>query len=223
MAVSLIRTVIIYILIIFAVRIMGKRQISELQTTELVVTLLIADLAIIPMQDSGQPLTSGILPIFVLIALEIFLSIIMLKNGKLRKFVCGKPMLVIEKGKVLQSEMKELRMSTEDLLESLRQKDVFDINEVKYAIIETNGVLSVMKKEKYETVQNKDLPIKQADESLKVVTVSDGEICYHSLKLCKKNQKTIINILKKENLKLSDVYIMICDESDNYNIITKEI
>lgn len=222
MAISLIRTVIIYILIIFAVRIMGKRQISELQTTELVVTLLIADLAIIPMQDNGQPLTSGIIPIFVLIALEIFVSIIMLKNGKLRKFVCGKPMLVIEKGKVLQSEMKELRMSTEDLLESLRQKDIFDINEVKYAIVETNGVMSVMKKEEFETVQNKDLPIKQNDESLKVIVVSDGEICYHSLKLCSKNERKIMNILKNEKLNLDDIYIMICDESENYTIIKKE-
>lgn len=145
MFISLVRTIILYLAIILAVRIMGKRQISQLQTSELVVTMLISDLAVIPMQDSGQPLFSGIIPIFVLIALEVMLSFIMLKSGKVRRAICGKPVVIIQDGRLLQENMRELRMSVEDLFEQLRQKDVFALNDIAYAIVETNGMLSVVK------------------------------------------------------------------------------
>ncbi|MFI3206966.1 MAG: DUF421 domain-containing protein [Clostridia bacterium] len=147
MITSLLRTLIIYIVIIIAVRIMGKRQISELQTTELVVTLLISDLASIPMQDNEQPLTSGLVPIFVLISLEIFVSIFMMKNNKIRRLICGKPVLVVKSGEIQEEQLKDLRMSHADLFEALRQKDIFEIDDVKCAIIETNGLLSVQRTE----------------------------------------------------------------------------
>ena len=113
---------------------MGKRQISQLQTSELVVTMLISDLAVIPMQDSGQPLFSGIIPIFVLIALEVMLSFIMLKSGKVRRAICGKPVVIIKDGRIIQENMQELRMSVEDLFEQLRQKDIFVLSDVAYAL-----------------------------------------------------------------------------------------
>ncbi|MEG1427643.1 MAG: DUF421 domain-containing protein, partial [Oscillospiraceae bacterium] len=147
MLISLLRTLLIYGVIVIAVRIMGKRQISQLQTTELVVTLLISDLAVIPMQDSGQPLTSGLIPIFVLVACEIIASVFMLKNSRFRKLVCGRPIVVIENGKIQQQALIDLRMSTEDFFEQLRQKDITSIKEIKYAIIETNGALSILKQE----------------------------------------------------------------------------
>ena len=146
MYISLIRTVILYAAIIFAVRVMGKRQISQLQTSELVVTMLISDLAVIPMQNTGQPLFSGLLPILVLVILEIFLSVLMLKSNVIRHIICGNPVIVIQNGKILQDSMKNLRLSIEELYEQLRQRDIASINEVAYAIVETNGVLSVIKK-----------------------------------------------------------------------------
>ncbi len=222
MAISIIRTVIIYALIVFAVRIMGKRQISELQTTELVVTLLISDLAVIPMQNIGQPLSSGVIPIFILVGIEILMSVLMLKNSKIRKIVCGKPVVIINDGKILQSEMKELRMSTEDLFEELRQKDVFSLKEIKYGIIETNGTLSIMKNEPYETVKNKDLEINSQAEFLNLVVVSDGEICSHSLKFCGKDESFINDTLQKENIKLEEIYIMTSDKTGDYTVIKKE-
>ena len=121
MAISFIRTLLLYIVIIAAVRLMGKRQISELQTSELVVTLLISDIAAIPMQNTGQPLVSGFLPIAVLVACELIISTVMLKSAKFRRFVCGKPVIVINDGKIDQGQMRRLRMSTEDLSEQLRQ------------------------------------------------------------------------------------------------------
>lgn len=222
MLISLIRTLLIYVIIIVAVRIMGKRQISQLQTTELVVTLLISDLAVIPMQDSGQPLTSGLIPIFVLVACEIIASVLMLKSGKLRKAICGKPIVVISNGTIVQQELKELRMSTEDLFEALRQKDIFSLEEVKFAIIETNGVMSVVKKEPFEPVRMKDLNIKTEDEGIEVVVISDGDMCKDSLTLCNRTEGWVEDVLKKENTKQRDVFVMTANAPGKYTIIKKE-
>ena len=134
MIISFVRTVLLYIVILLAVRLMGKRQISELQTSELVVTLLISDIAAIPMQDTGQPLASGFIPIAVLVMCEIAISVFMLKSGKFRRLVCGKPIVLIDNGKIQQQEMNRLRLSIEDLFEELREKDVFSINDVAWAI-----------------------------------------------------------------------------------------
>lgn len=176
MTISLIRTLLLYVMIIAAVRIMGKRQISELQTSELVVTLLISDIAAIPMQNTGQPLSSGIIPILVLVSCEIAASFFMVKNSRFRKLVAGKPQVVINNGTVDQAQMKRLRMSTEDLSEQLRQMNVFSIQDVAYAIVETNGKLSVMKKPEKDQVSASMLGIAVPDHGIDAVVISDGEL-----------------------------------------------
>ncbi len=222
MLISLIRTLLIYVIIITAVRLMGKRQISQLQTTELVVTLLISDLAVIPMQDSGQPLTSGLIPIFFLIGFEILLTVFMLKSSKFRRLLCGRPVVVINDGVVLQKDMKELRMSTEDLFEELRQKDVFSISEVKFAIVETNGALSVIKKDEFCEANKSDLKINSQNSFLEVVVISDGDICLSSLNVLKMDIKKLISILNFEKKNVEDIYIMTANTGGDYNIILKE-
>ncbi len=144
MLILLIRTVLIYAFIILAVRLMGKRQISDMQASELVITLVISDIIAIPMQDTGQPLLSGVLPIMVLVSLEIIVSIIMLKSPKFRNVICGNPIVVIQNGKILEHQLKRVRISYEDLYSLLRQEDIFDIKTVQYAVLETNGSLSVL-------------------------------------------------------------------------------
>ncbi len=124
---------------------MGKRQVSDLQTSELVITLIISDIAAIPMQSTEQPLFSGFLPIMILVSLEIIVSILMLKSSKFRNIICGNPVVIIKDGKILESELRKLRISYEDLYSLLRQQEIFDVNEIKYAIVETNGSISVMK------------------------------------------------------------------------------
>ena len=171
MTISLIRTLLLYVMIIAAVRIMGKRQISELQTSELVVTLLISDIAAIPMQNTGQPLSSGIIPILVLVSCEIAASFFMVKNSRFRKLVAGKPQVVINNGTVDQAQMKRLRMSTEDLSEQLRQMNVFSIQDVAYAIVETNGKLSVMKKPEKDQVSASMLGIAVPDHGIDAVVI----------------------------------------------------
>lgn len=222
MIISVIRTVMLYIIIIFTVRMMGKRQISELQTSELVVTLLMSNIASIPMQDTEQSMLSGIIPILVLLVCEIFLSYLMLRRMGIRKIICGKPIIVINDGKVDQKAMKSLRMSTEDLFEQLRQKDIFDIEDVAFAIIETNGKMSIMKKPSSDIVTAKQLGVQTKYNGMQAVIVSDGEIAKYSLKFCGLNENWLYNILKNEKTKLTDIFIMTADKNKNYKIIKKE-
>lgn len=222
MIISTIRTVLLYFIIIFAVRMMGKRQISEMQTSELVITLLMSNIASIPMQDTDQSMLSGIIPIMVLLICEIIISYLMLKRAGLRRLICGKPVIVIDNGKIDQQSMKQLRISTEDLMEQLRQKDVFDISEVAYAIIETNGKMSVMKKAENEPASAKALKIRTQESSLQVTVISDGELEPASMRYCGKDKAAIYELLKNERLKPSDVFIMTMDKSGSYKIVRKE-
>lgn len=222
MIISVIRTILLYIVIILAIRIMGKRQIGELQTSELVVTLLISDIAAIPMQNTEQSLLSGIVPILILIVCEIIISFLMLKRAGFRRIICGKPIVIISDGKINQSEMHRLRMSTEDLSEELRQQGVFNIEDVGFAIVETNGKLSVLKKPEKDIPTAEELGIKTNDKGLEVVVISDGEISKYSLKICGLNRDWLFDILKKENTELNDVFLMIANRQGEYKIIEKE-
>ena len=222
MAVSIIRTVILYLLILTMVRIMGKRQISDLQTSELAVTLIISNIAVIPMQEPTLPLISGVIPILLLVGLELLISYLMLKNTKFRSIVCGKPQVVIWEGKPDRTKMKLLRMTTEDLVEQLRQQGIFAISDVQYAIIETNGTLSVMKKPLKDTVTAEQLKVKNISAEFEIVVISDGELAESSLQLCNATSQQIQNILSNEEIKQNDVFIMTLTPTHKYNIITKE-
>ncbi|MFQ7025553.1 MAG: DUF421 domain-containing protein [Acutalibacteraceae bacterium] len=220
MIISIIRAALLYTFIILAIRIMGKRQISELQTSELVVTLLISDIAAIPMQDTAQPLVSGIVPIAVLVIAEIVVSALMVKHSGFRKAVCGSPIILINDGKVDQKQMRRLRITIEDLFEQLRQKDVFSLQDVAYAIMETNGKISVIKKLK-KTGICEMLQLHVPDKGIETVIISDGEISDFSLKLCEKDTQWVYQILKQEHYELQDVFIMTANRSGEYKIIEK--
>ena len=222
MIISLIRTVMLYIIILIAMRLMGKRQISQLQTSELVVTLLISDIAAIPMQDTSSPMVSGLIPIFVLLSLEVIMSFFMLKSSRLRALICGKPIVIINKGKIIQENMRMLRLSTEDLFEQLRLNSVEKLSEVEYAIIETNGMLSIIKKAAEKAPTLKDLGITSAQNEFEAVVVSDGEFADSSLSLCGKSRKWVTNRLNEKNLKLENVFIMTATATGKYKIIEKE-
>lgn len=222
MTVSFVRTLLLYAVIIAAVRLMGKRQISELQTSELVVTLLISDLASIPMQDTGQPLASGLVPIAVLVMCEILISALMVKSAKFRRLICGKPIIVISDGVVQPGEMRRLRMTTEDLVEQLRQKNVFSIQDVAYAIVETNGKMSVIKKPDKEQPTAGMLGVALPDCGLETVVVSDGVISDFSLKLCEKNRDWLEGVLQGQNLGLNEIFLMTANRKGDFFIVKRE-
>ncbi len=222
MAISLIRTVLLYVVVVAAVRLMGKRQISELQTSELVVTLLISNLASVPMQDTGQPLVSGLIPICALVMCEITISVLMLKSSGFRKMICGRPIIVIYDGKIQQGEMRRLRMSTEDLFEQLRQKDVFSIQDIAYAIVETNGKMSVIKKPDKEQPTAGALNATQPDKGLETVVVSDGVVSDLSLALCGKDRPWLESVLSARCLTLPDIFLMTANTRGDYFIVRKD-
>lgn len=221
MIISIIRTFILYCFIVLAVRLMGKRQISEMQPSELVITLVISDIASIPMENSNQPLLSGIIPVLILVALEIIASTVMMKSGKFRKLMCGSPIVVIRDGVILQSQMKRLRLTTEDLCVQLRQQDVFSIEEVQYCIVETNGDVSVLLKPQFRQPNASDMNIKIKDNKIETVVISDSVILDNSLTLCHKTKKDVYSILKQENTNIKDVFLMTLDALGKYNIIMR--
>jgi len=223
MIISVIRTILLYAFIILAVRLMGKRQIGDLQTSELVITLLISDIASIPMQDTSLPLIGGFLPISILVSCEIIVSIIMLKHSKFRNVMCGKPVIVIREGKILQPALKHLRMSIEDLFEQLRQKDVFNLKDIQYCIVETNGKISVLNQPESRVPTAQESNIQIDDTGIEAVIISDGEFLDHSLALCQKNQDWALRILKENNINNKhDVYLMTANKSGEYNLIKKD-
>ena len=136
------RAVILYILIVISIRLMGKRQIGELQPSELVITLLLSNIATLPIEDTTIPMSMGIVPIFTLVCLDVILSHCSLKFRGLRKLICGSPKIVVSRGIIDQKQLKDLRFSADDLLESLRSMGIFDINEVQLAVVETTGKIS---------------------------------------------------------------------------------
>ncbi len=223
MSVALIRTIILYVIIIFSMKMMGKRQISDLQTSELVITIMISNIAAIPMEDSAQPLLGSLIPIAVLICCEIFVSYMMMKNSKIRQLICGKPIIVISEGKIQQDALKYLRISTEDLFEQLRQSDVFTLEDAWFAIMETNGNLSVLKKSNKQPPDADALGISPPQEKFDAVVVNDGIVSDCSLSVCGLDKHWLEKTLKSEKVKVKDIFIMTANTSKEFNIIKKEI
>ena len=161
----ILRCFILYFAVILAVRIMGKRQIGELQPSELVITILISELASMPIQDTDQPILSGILPIFTLAAIELGISLITLKSIKTRYFFYGKPIVMVYKGQIYQHEMERARVSIDDLTEAMRTSGVMKIEDIDYAILETNGNVSIISKPEKLPITPQDMKVKPADKN----------------------------------------------------------
>lgn len=174
------------------------------------------------MQNTSQPLLSGVIPVAILVALEITASVIMMKWSGFRSLVCGKPVIVIKDGKILQSAMKKLRLTTEDLCVQLRQQGIFSIEDVQYCIVETNGEVSVLEKPDKRQPSAEDFGLKIKDNKIETVVVSNGKILQNSLNLCEKEKDYVKKILEKKNIKQNNVFLMTLDALGNYNIIKKE-
>ncbi len=222
MFVTLIRTVILYIVAITSVRIMGKRQIGELQPSDLVITLLISQIISIPIQDTDIPLVNTLIPIFLLVGFEILTSVFNMKSIKFRSFMQGNPIIIINDGVLNQKLLKELRFTVDDLLEALRQKDVFDISQVQYAIVETNGQISVLLKAEHDTVTRQDLNLEPEAQGYKCPVVIDGKIIEQDFTVCNMTMSKVQSIAKKEKMQIKDIMLMTVDAAGNHTIIRKE-
>ena len=218
------RTIIIYFVIIVCLRIMGKRQLGELQPSEFVIAILISNIATLSIEDTDIPLTGAIVPIITLMSAEVILSFITLKSGKAQVIVTGNPVPIIRLGNIDQKSMRELRFSIEDLMSQLRINGFFDIQEVAWAIVETNGQLTVYPKAKSQPLTQKILsdPEGQIDTP-PMVLISDGVVSPKVLKECNLTEKWLSGVLKKEKLSENEVFLMTCDPSAKYYIVKMEV
>lgn len=223
MFVTIIRTVILYFIVICVVRLMGKRQIGELQPSELVITLLLSEIIAMPMEDNDIPLISTVIPVLLLVTLEIITSAVSMKSLKFRFLVQGHPIIIIRDGELQQREMKKLRLTIDDILESLRQKDIFDISLVAYAILETNGKMSVMLKSEYETVTNQNAGIKSQDSGIPCVVITDGQIERSAFDDCNMTDEKLKKIIKKQNIDVGNTLLMTVDKSGKTVVIGRDI
>ena len=199
---GLIRTIILYIFIIIGIRLMGKRQVGELEPSELVLSLIIADLASVPMQDYGIPLLTGILPILALLAMTMILSVLTMKSVRFRALMCGRPSIVIRDGLVDQREMARNRLTIDELLEELRAKGYTDPATVKYAILETNGQLSVLPYANQKPPTAQQLQVSAEESGLPLVVISDGRLLEHNLRALGRDRKWLDQRLEERGCSL---------------------
>ena len=221
MIILFIRAIIVYLVVICAIKFMGKRQIGELETSELVITFMISDIASIPMQNSSQPLLSGLIPVGVLVCLEIFISHFMLKNSKFRNITCGQSVIVIDNGKINQKELSRMRINIYDLCEQLRQMNVFSLNDVSYAIMESNGKLSVLKKAEKQPPDSSQLKMNVPKVSVDLVVISNGEINDYALSSCKLDRNWLNRTLEENNTNLEDIFVMTANDNKQFQIVRK--
>ncbi len=222
MILSYVRTILLYGVLIVVVRLMGKRQIGQMEPAEFVVTMLVANLAAIPMQDAGIPLFSGVVPIVTVLGVELLLSVASMNSVQIRKILCGKPVILIENGKILQSNLRRTRVTLDELTGHLREKDVLDLKSVQYAILETNGNLSVFLYPKYKPASAKEAGIETKKQYLPVTLVSDGKVLEENLPLAGKNAQWIDRVLREKNVQLSDVWLLTVDGADTIYFLPKE-
>ncbi|MBQ4248508.1 MAG: DUF421 domain-containing protein [Clostridia bacterium] len=224
MIISLVRTIILYILIIAALRLTGKRQLGELQPSELVLSIMISDLACVPMANTGIPLLGGVIPMVTIVSMEIILSYIILKSNKARRVITGQPSIIISKGVVNQREMERLRINIDDLMEELRQKSIVSIEEVNYAILETTGKLSVFPRDDLNAVQRSDIDIKvERYAPMPVPVIADGELDRQNLERLGLDERWLKKTLSERGISdKKGVLYMTVDENKKAFIIKRD-
>lgn len=200
------RTLVLYFLLIVSVRLTGKRELGQLEPSELVVSMLAADLAAIPIENPDKPLYTGVLPILLIVVLEIILSRLSLSSALFRRIMCGKPVILIDNGKVLYDNLRKTRITLDELSGQLRLKDVLDISTVRFAILETNGSLSVFP---------------YPSQSLPVTIISDGRLMKDNLKKSGKDEVWVRRTLKKQGATQAETLLLTVDNQNHVVLIPK--
>ena len=224
MVIAFLRTIILYAFIIIGIRLMGKRQVGELEPSELVLALLIADLAAVPMQDFGIPLLTGLIPILTLLCLTMALSVLTMRSVRFRAVLCGRPSVIVENGKLRQSEMKKNRFTLDELMEELRMQGITDLSTVKYAILETNGQLSVLPYAAQQPVTAQQMGLTPQEPGLPMVIINDGRLITRSLYSRGLNEEWLEKQLRQHHVKRTqDVFLLTVDEENRVYLSKKEV
>ncbi len=218
----LIRTLIIYLSLIATMRFMGKRQLGELEITDLVTTLLLSEIASIPVTNADIPLSHALLPILTLTALEVLLSGALLKIPALKRVFSPRPAILIRNGKPDRAALRSLRISSEELLSQLRQKDVTDPHEVAYAILEPNGQVSVVKRATERQATTRELGVTPTENGMMHLVISDGAVNRRNLSLAGKDERWLREILGAHSLTVPEVFLLMVDDSGKVRIFPRE-
>ena len=221
--ISYFRTAVLYLVLILSIRMMGKRQIGQMEASEFVVTMLVANLASIPMQDSAIPLYSGLLPILIVLGMELTLSGLILRSVLIRRFFCGKPVILIDNGKILPENLRRTRVTLDELTGHLRQKDVLDVQTVQFAILETDGSLSVFPFPKERPASAKEAGIQVRKQYLPITIVEDGYVSKDNLNKAGKDQKWLETTLQQHKASLGDTLLLMVDAAGHVTFLRKEL
>lgn len=216
MANIILRTLILFLALLVMLRLMGKRQIAQLQPYEFALMLISSNLVTVPMGNLDTPILWGIIPIYVLLAFGMILSLLSLKSTVLRGVICGKPRLLIKRGIIDHKALKDVRYTLNDLLEQLRSNDVFDISEVYYAYLETNGEISVILKKDSRNVKVKDLALKVQQDEINISLIMDKQIMKENLALIKKDVRWLETKVKNAGFLMKDVLLLTYDGTKIY-------
>lgn len=208
---TFVRVIILYTLLLFIMRLMGKRELGQMQPFELVIAIMIADLASIPMSDTGIPLTDGIIPILGLLVLQLIISLINLKSIWGRKIICGAPSILIYRGKIDEKVMRKEKFTINELQERLREKDIFNIGDVEYAILETSGQVTVIQKPEKRNTIPEDFNILPEYEGIPYDLVVDGKVMHENLKAIGKDYNWLLKQAKNFNIKPEDALVITYD------------
>ena len=220
----LLRTGLIYIFLVFAMRLMGKRQVGQLEISDLVTTFLISEIASLPITDRSIPLSHALVPIVTLVTFEVITSAISASFPKLKNIFTVRPSILIRDGKICISEMKKARISADELISELRQKEITDPTEVRYAILEQNGKITVIPKAASRPPTAKDLSINVNDSGLSRILIDKGTINQHSLSELNISRQDLLAKLRARGLAPKDVYLMLMNDSGNITIVqNKEV
>ncbi len=211
MIITFFRSVVLYIIVLIVMRLMGKREIGQLQPFELAISIMIADLASIPMADIGIPIFNGIIPILGLLAMHLIISVLNLKSMKAREIICGKPSILIYRGKINEKVLKKERFTINELEERLRANNVFNLGDVEYAILETSGQVTVIQKPEKRNTTPQDFDIVPEYEGIPYDLVIDGKVMYKNLQVIGKDYIWLTNQIGKFKIKPEEALVVTMD------------
>ncbi|MBP3502752.1 MAG: DUF421 domain-containing protein [Clostridia bacterium] len=223
MLIIFIRSIILYIIVLIVMRLMGKREIGQLQPFELAIAIMIADLASVPMSEIGIPIINGIIPILGLLVMHLIISYINLKSMKMRQLICGKPSILIYRGKINESMMRKERFTINELQERLRANNINDINDVEYAILETSGQVSVIEKPNKRTTIPEDFNIMPEYEGISYDLVIDGKVMYENLKILNKDYNWLKTEVNKFNMEPEEALLVTINGKGSFFCQKKEV
>ena len=218
----IIKCTLMYIIVLVIVRMMGKRQLSQLQPFELVVTLMIADLAVIPLTSTNLPILHGAVPLLTLASLHYLTSVLSRKSIYARKLLCGNPVVVIDENGINYDKLRQLNMNISDLEESIHEQNFFNFSQIKFAIVETNGKITVIPKDEHQPITISDLKLKPKPSGLAITIIKDGKLLQDNINQMELTEKFIAKQIKRSKIgNLKDVFVMTLDNEGGVYIQSK--